>query len=309
MSDPDIAQLAKELEIDIAIDLAGPTQYSRTQIFSYRAAPIQVNWLGYPGTIGADYIDYIVADKTIIPAKFRDFYSEKVISLPDTYIVDDSKRIASSKVFTREECGLPKNSFVFCCFNNSYKFNPQVLDGWSKILLAAKNSVFFISENNERFKINITNEFEKRGINSMRIIFAPRVELMADHLARYNVTDLFLDTHPYNAHTTTIDSLKAGTPVLTLMGQSFASRVAASLLNAVGLPELITSTQEEYEALAIELAMNPNKLADIKLKLANNRFTAPLFDTPLFAKNIEAAYIKMMDRYQADLQPDHISIT
>ena len=308
ISDPDIAQLAKELEIDIAIDLAGQTQDSRTQIFSYRAAPIQVNWLGYPGTIGADYIDYIVADKTIIPPKFRDFYSEKVISLPDTYIVDDSKRIASSRVFTREEFGLPKNSFVFCCFNNSYKFNPQVLDGWSRILLSAKNSVFLIAENNERFKINITNEFEKRGINSMRIIFAPRVELMADHLARYSVTDLFLDTHPYNAHSTAIDSLKAGTPVLTLMGQSFASRVAASLLNAVGLPELITSTQEEYEKLAIELALNPKKLADTKMKLTNNRLTTPLFDTPLFTKNLEAAYIKMMDRYQADLQPDHICI-
>ena len=308
MSDPDIAQLARELEIDIAIDLAGPTQYSRAKIFSYRAAPVQVNWLGYPGTIGANFMDYIVADKTIIPAEFRDFYTEKVISLPDAYIVDDSKRIASSRIFTREEFGLPENAFVFCCFNNDYKFNPQVLDGWSRILLAAKNSVFWISENNERFRINITIEFEKRGIDSMRIIFAPRVELMADHLARYALADLFLDTRPYNAHTTTVDSLKAGVPVLTLKGQSFPSRVAASLLNAIGLPELITNTEEDYEALAIELAINPKKFADIKLRLAKNRLTAPLFNTPLFAKNIETAYIKMMDRYHADLQPDHISI-
>jgi len=308
MSDREIAQLARELEIDIAIDLAGPTHYSRTGIFSYRAAPIQVNWLGYPGTIGASFINYIVADKTIIPESHQQFYAEKVVYLPDTYMVDDSKRIASSRVFTRQECGLPENTFVFCCFNNGYKFNPQVLDSWSKILLGAENSVLWIPENNEHFKENITTEFEKQGIHLSRIIFAQRVELMADHLARYSQADLFLDTYPYNAHTTALDSLKACIPVLTLMGQSFASRVAASLLNAIGLPELITSTQEEYESLAIGLAKNPQKLADIKLKLANNRLTTPLFDTPLFTKKIESAYIKMYERYQADLQPDHITI-
>ncbi len=308
MSDQEIAQLARDLEIDIAIDLAGQTQYSRTGIFSYRAAPIQVNWLGYPGTIGADFIDYMVADKIIIPETHQQFYKEKIVYLPNTYMVDDSKRVASTRVFTREECGLPQNAFVFCCFNNSYKFNPQILDGWSRILLAAKNSVIWISENNECFRANIAIEFENRGINSNRVIFAPRVDLMADHLARYSLADLFLDTHPYNAHTTALDSLKSGVPVLTFMGQSFASRVAASLLNAVGLPELITSTQEEYEVLAIELALNPIKLADIKLKLKNNRLTASLFDTSLFTKNLEAAYIKMIERHQASLQPDHISI-
>ena len=309
MSDQEIAQLARELEIDIAIDLAGPTQYSRTGIFSYRAAPIQVNWLGYPGTIGADFIDYIVADKIIIPEPHQQFYAEKIVYLPNTYMVDDSKRTASTRVFTREEFGLPKNAFVFCCFNNDYKFNPQVLDSWSRILLTAKNSVIWISENNEYFRSNIVAEFESRGIDHDRIIFAQRVEMMADHLSRYALADLFLDTHPYNAHTTALDSLKAGVPVLTLMGQSFASRVAASLLNAIGLPELITNTQEEYEALAIDLAMNPQKLTDIKLKLAKNRLTSPLFDTPLFTKNLEAAYIKMIERYQADLEPEHISIT
>ncbi|MBU3579232.1 tetratricopeptide repeat protein [Polynucleobacter sp. 73C-SIWE] len=308
MSDQEIAQLARELELDIAIDLAGPTQYSRTRIFSYRAAPIQVNWLGYAGTIGANFIDYIVADKTIIPDQSQQFYSEKVVTLPDTYIVDDSKRIPSSREFTKKECGLPKNTFIFCCFNNDYKFNPQVLDSWSRILWAAKNSVLWIPENNERFSANIKFEFERRGISSNRVIFAQRVESMADHLTRYALADLFLDTYPYNAHTTTLDALKAGVPVLTLMGGSFASRVAASLLNAIGLPELITNTQEEYESLAIELALNHQKLADIKLRLANNRLTAPLFDTPLFTKNLEAAYIAMYERYQADLEPEHISI-
>jgi len=309
MSDAEIALLARELEVDIAIDLTGLTQYSRAGIFSYRAAPIQVNWLGYPGTIGADFIDYIVADKNIIPESHQQFYTEKVVYLPDTYMVDDSKRVASSRQFTREEYGLPEDTFVFCCFNNDYKFNPQVLDSWSRILLGMEHSILWISENNKSFKTSIKIEFKKRGIDSTRIIFAQRVELMADHLARYALADLFLDTHPYNAHTTAVDSLKAGVPVLTLKGQSFASRVATSLLNAIRLPELITNTQEEYEALAIELAMNPIKLAEIKLRLANNRLAAPLFDTPLFTKNLEAGYIKMYERFQADLEPDHIVIT
>jgi protein O-GlcNAc transferase len=308
MPDLEIAKLSRELQIDIAVDLGGHTAGGRVGIFSYRAAPIQVNWLGYPGTMGINFIDYIVADKTIIPDEYQKFYSEKVATLPNTYLVDDSKRIASSRIFTRKECGLSENAFIFCCFNNDFKFNPNVLDGWSRILLAAKNSILWISENNEYFRVNLIAEFQKRGVDSNRIIFAVREDLMADHLARYGLADLFLDTFPYNAHTTTVDSLKAGVPVLTRVGQSFASRVAASLLNAIGLPELITTSQAEYEALAIELALNPQKLAEIKLKLANNRLTTPLFDTPLFAKNLEAAYLQMYERYQADLQPDHIEI-
>lgn len=308
MSDREIAQLSRELEVDIAIDLAGPTQHARTGIFSYRVAPVQVNWLGYPGTIGVDFIDYIVADKIIIPQSHQQFYAEKIVYLPNTFMVDDSKRTASTRVFTREECGLPQNAFVFCCFNNDYKFNPQVLDSWARILLSVKNSVIWVSENNEYFRANIAAEFKSRGIDSDRIIFAQRVEMMADHLSRYALADLFLDTYPYNAHTTALDSLKAGIPVLTLMGQSFASRVAASLLNAIDLPELISNTREEYEALAIELALTPQKHADIKLKLARNRLTAPIFDTPLFAKNLEAAYIKMIERHRVASQPEHIFI-
>ena len=309
MLDNEIAKMAREYQVDIAIDLTGSTQNYRTEIFSYRAAPIQVNWLGYPGTMGAGFMDYIVADKTIIPESNFKFYVEKIVHLPDTYMVDDSKRIASQRIFTKKECGLPEKNFVFCCFNNGYKFNPQVLDSWVKILFEVKNSVLWVSENNEYFKANIAAEFEKRGLDRSRLIFAKRVELMADHLARYSLADLFLDTNPYNAHTTAVDSLKAGIPVLTIMGQSFASRVSASLLNAIGLPELITTNQEDYEALAIELAMNPQKLLEIKLKLINNRLTTPLFDTPLFAKNLEAAYTKMYDHYQNDLKPENISIT
>jgi predicted O-linked N-acetylglucosamine transferase (SPINDLY family) len=227
--------------------------------------------------------------------------------MPNCYQVNSRRRV-SEKVSTREQAGLPANGFVFCCFNNDYKFNPQVLDRWSRILLSVDRSVLWVSENNKYFRTNIKTEFENRGIDSSRIIFAQRLELMEDHLARYVLADLFLDTHPYNAHTTAVDSLKAGVPILTLMGQSFASRVAASLLNAIGLSELITNTQEEYEALAIELATNPKKLADIKLKLANNYRTMPLFNTPLFAKNLETAYIKMYEGYFEGLPPETINI-
>ena len=307
-SDEEVARLARELEIDIAVDLGGHTADSRTGIFAYRAAPVQVNWLGYPGTVGANFIDYIVADKTIIPELHQYLYTEKVAYLPDAYIVDDSKRMPSSRVFTRKECGIPENVFVFCCFNNNYKFNPQVLDGWSKILNAVDTSVLWISENNEAFKANISAEFEKRGIDSSRIIFAKRVESMEDHLARTALANLFLDTHPYNAHTTALDALKADVPILTLMGQSFASRVAASLLSAIGLPELITTTQEEYEALAIELAKNPQKLAEIKSKLVNNRCTEPLFDTPHFVQNLETVYVKMYESRLRGVPPEHLYI-
>ncbi|BEI36383.1 tetratricopeptide repeat protein [Polynucleobacter sp. HIN7] len=307
LSDLEVAKLARHLEIDIAIDLAGHTQHSRGGIFSYRAAPIQVNWLGYPGTTGIKFIDYLVADRTIIPISEQHMYSEKIAHLPNTYMVDDSKRTPSDRIFTREECGLPRNRFIYCCFNNDFKFNPFILDCWARILLATQNSVLWISENNRNFQKNILAEFENRDIEPSRIIFAGRVDSMGDYLARYRLADLFLDTYPYGAHTTAIDSLKAGVPILTLMGQSFASRVAASLLNTIGLGELITFSQEEYEALAIDFAMAPNKLEDVKLKLRDNLQITPLFNTSLFAKNLEAIYLKMYDHYQLDLEPNHIS--
>lgn len=250
-----------------------------------------------------------MADKTVIPEESRNFYSEKVVSMPNSYIVDDSKRIASTRIFTKTECGLPEDQFIFCCFNNDYKFNPKTLDRWSRILLAQKNSVIWLSENNQFFRTNLTLEFERRGINSDRVIFAKRLDSMADHLARYALADIFLDTFPYNAHTTALDSLKTGVPVLTLIGQSFASRVVASLLNTIGLPELITHKEEEYEALAIELASDKQKFKDIRMRLENNRVTSPLFDTHLFAKNIELAYKKMHERYQSGLPADHISFS
>jgi predicted O-linked N-acetylglucosamine transferase (SPINDLY family) len=306
MSDLEIAKLARELQIDIAIDLGGFTSDCRTGLFAYRAAPVQVSYLGYLGTMGADYIDYILADKTIIPDGSKYFYAEKIAYLP-SYQVNDRKRVISDKVFTKQELGLPEKSFVFCCFNSNYKILPSTFDGWMRILHAVEGSVLFLFADNKWAEENLKKEAEARGINIARLVFGK--SLPADqYLARYRVCDLFLDTSPYNAGTTASDALWTGLPVLTLMGQSFASRVAASLLNAVGLPELITTSQDDYEALAIELAMNPQKLEDIKLKLANNRLTTPLFDTPLFAKNLEAAYIEMNRRYRADMPLTHIFV-
>jgi predicted O-linked N-acetylglucosamine transferase (SPINDLY family) len=306
-SDVEITQLSRSLNIDIAVDMKGFTQHSRARIFAYRAAPIQVNYLGYPGTMGAQYIDYIIADKTLIPQSHQQFYTEKVVTLPNSYQVNDRKRIISDRQFNKQELGLPERGFVFCCFNNNHKILPKTFDSWMRILKAVEGSVLWLLTDNPSVEPNLKKYAQQHGIDGTRLVFAERMPL-SEHLARHALADLFIDTAPYNAHTTASDALWAGLPVLTLPGQSFASRVAASLLNAIGLPELITNSQEEYEALAIELAMSPQKLATIKLKLANNRLTTPLFDTPLFTKHIEAAYIKMYERYQADLMPDHITI-
>jgi len=256
--------------------------------------------------MGAEYFDYLLADKTIIPEASQKFYSEKITYLP-SYQANDRKRIASDRRFTRAELGLPETGFIFCCFNNNYKILPSTFDGWIRILNAVEGSVLFLYADNEWSKTNLINEASLRGIDSSRLVFGDRIHL-EEYLARYQICDLFLDTFPYNAGTTASDALWAGLPVLTRMGESFASRMAASLLHAIGLPELITNSQEEYEALAIELATNPKTLATIKSKLANNRITSPLFNTPCFTKNLEAAYIEMNGRYHAGLQPDHIAI-
>lgn len=307
-SDSEIVALSRELEIDIAIDLKGFTQDMRLGIFAQRAAPIQVNYLGYPGTMSASYIDYIIADKILIPEENKKFYSEKIVYLPNSYQANDDKRKISDKIFTRKEVGLPEKGFVYCCFNNNYKITPQIFDSWMEILKAVEDSVLWLFEDNSFAVQNLQKEAEKRGVDSKRLIFAKRMST-EDHLARQKLADLFLDTLPCNAHTTCSDALWAGLPVLTLIGQSFASRVAASLLNAVNLPELITTTQEEYKNLAIELATNPEKLKEIKLELEKNRLTTPLFNTKIFTNHIESAYEAMYNRYQNDLSPDHIEVS
>ena len=307
MSDKAIAQLSRELGIDIAIDLKGLTQDARLGIFSYKAAPIQVSYLGYPGTLGVDYIDYLIADKTLIPQESQQNYSEKIVYLPHSYQVNDRQRVISQKQFTKQEIGLPQEAFVFCCFNNNYKITPDLFDSWVRILKAVDASVLWLLEDNQTAVANLRKEAHLRGLDNARLIFAKRIDL-PEHLARHRLAELFLDTLPYNAHTTASDALWAGLPVLTCMGESFASRVAGSLLNAIGLPELVTETQTDYEALAIELATNPAKLKAIKGKLEKNRLATPLFDTALFTKHIEAAYSKMYEQYQGDLLPDHIYI-
>ena len=307
MSDKYIAQLSREIGVDMAIDLKGLTQDARLGIFSYKAAPIQVSYLGYPGTLGVDYIDYLIADKTLIPKNSQQHYSEKIVYLPNSYQVNDRKRVIASRQFIKQELGLPQEAFVFCCFNNNYKITPDVFDSWVRILKVVDTSVLWLLEDNPTAAMNLQKEAALRGLDPARLVFAKRMDL-PEHLARHKVADLFLDTHPCNAHTTASDALWAGLPVLTCMGESFASRVAASLLCAIGLPELVTETHAGYEALAIELATNPTKLRGIKDELERNRLTTPLFDIALFVEHIEAAYTKMYARYQSNLPPDHIYI-
>jgi predicted O-linked N-acetylglucosamine transferase (SPINDLY family) len=305
--DRQVAMLARKLEIDIAVDLKGFTTDSRTGIFALRAAPIQVNYLGYPGTMGADYIDYLIADRILIPASDQKYFSEKIVLLPNSYQVNDRKRRIADKMFTRAEAGLPEHGFVFCCFNNNYKITPGMFDRWMRILGRVEGSVLWLYQDNASAAANLIKEAAARGISPQRLVFARLIPL-PDHLARHRVADLCLDTLPYNAHTTASDALWTGVPVVTQIGETFAGRVAASLLNAIGLPELVTSTAQAYEDLAIELATRPEKFAAIKSKLDANRLTTPLFDCRRFTEHIERAYTAMYERYQAGLPPAPIDV-
>lgn len=307
-TDEEVAKISRSWDIDIAVDLKGLTGQARLGVFAYRAAPIQVSYLGYPGTLGAEYMDYLIADRTLIAEASKPYFSEKIAYLPGSYQVNDRKRKISERVFTKADVELPERGFVFCCFNNNYKITPDVFDTWVRILTAVPGSVLWLYQDNPAAADNLRKEAVRRGLDYRRLVFAAKIEL-SEHLARHRLADLFLDTIPCNAHTTASDALWSGLPVLTRIGQSFASRVAASLLHAIGLPELITLTESEYEAMAIELATHPEKLKAIKLKLEQNRLTMPLFDTERYTRNLEAAYVAMYERYQADLPPDHIAIT
>ncbi|HTS39640.1 MAG TPA: tetratricopeptide repeat protein [Xanthobacteraceae bacterium] len=306
MTDDEIASRIRNERIDILIDLNGFTQGARPGIFARRPAPIQVSYLGYPATMGTDYIDYLIADRTLVPERDQVFYTEKIAYLPDSYQANDGKRAISDKPLTRAEFGLPEQDFVFCCFNNIFKILPGVFDCWMRILRRTDGSVLWLKTDYDGAIANLRKEAAARGIAAERLVFANRMPSLPEHLARHRVADLFLDTLPYNAHTTASDALWAGLPFLTQIGCTFAGRVGASVLNAMGLPELITRTQEEYESMALELAANPDKLLLIRNKLAQNRLSAPLFNTPLFTRHIEKALESMYERYQAKLQPDHI---
>jgi len=294
-SDREVAILLRNLEIDIAVDLKGYTQDSRPGILAFRAAPIQVNYLGYPATMGADFIDYILADRTTIPDEQSGSYTEKVVHLPDTYQPSDTKRRISKHTPTRAEAGLPETGFVFCSFVASYKIVPAVFDSWMRLLAQVENSVLWLLAGNEDAVRNLRRSAEARGIAPQRLIFAPRMRL-EDHLARHRLAGLFLDSLPINAHTTASDALWAGLPVVTCLGGGFAGRVAGSLLGALGLPELITDSREDYEALALNLARDDNKLASLRAKLVQNRRMHPLFDTDRLRRHIESAFETMLER-------------
>ena len=304
LSNEDAVNLTRGLGIDIAVDLTGFTELHRTAIFAMRVAPIQVNYIGFLGTMGSNFHDYILADLNIIPIENRKYYSEKIAYL-SSYQANDSKRIHPEIDFKRQDLGLPEKSFIFCCFNNTYKITPEIFDSWATILKAVKGSIMFIYVDNELAKINLKKEISSRKVDPSRLFFGEYLPF-SDYLARYRVMDLFLDTYPYNAGTTASDALWMGLPVLTLSGNSFPSRMAASLLRAINLPELITSNKSEYEAMAIELGINSKKINSIKNNLANNIDSTPLFNSGKFTKNLESIYSKMFERLVNRLGPDDI---
>ena len=294
-SDDEVAARLRTAEVDIAVDLKGYSKGSRPAIFARRVAPIQVNYLGYPGTTGADYMDYIIGDAEVIPEGHEAYYSEQVVRLPDSYQVNDSKRVITGQMSGRSAAGLPACGFVFCCFNNNYKITPEVFEVWMRLLQRVEGSVLWLLEDNAAASRNLGLEAEVRGVDGGRLVFAPRV-LPPEHLARQRLADLFLDTLPCNAHTTASDALWAGLPVLTCRGQSFAGRVAASLLRAVGLPELIADDLAGYEALALKLATVSGELAALKARLVQNRLTHPLFDIDRYRRHLETAYVTMVEQ-------------
>jgi predicted O-linked N-acetylglucosamine transferase (SPINDLY family) len=293
-----IAQMMRDMEVDIAVDLGGYTSDTRTEVFAFRPAPVQVNYLGYPGTMGADYYDYIVADKQIIPPDQQRFYTEKVAYLPDAYLPTDRSVQVAERTPTRTECGLPDRGFVFCSFSHDYKISPPLFDIWMRLLLRVQGSVLWLVSRGELAQANLRKEAALRGVDPQRLVFAGRVPLVEDHLARYRQADLFLDTHPYNAHTTAADALMAGLPVLTYMGHSFPSRVAGSLLKALDVPELITQSPQEYEEMAYALATQPERLQAVQAHVAANIASQALFDTAAFCRHLEATYVAMWRQYQ-----------
>jgi predicted O-linked N-acetylglucosamine transferase (SPINDLY family) len=306
-SDAETAELMRELDIDIAVDLAGLTQGARLNILAQRAAPIQVSYLGFPGTTGTPFIDYIVADPIVIPPAAREHYSERVVDLPDCFQANDSMRRISDQTPARADVGLPESAFVFCVFHSSYKLNPRMFDVWMTLLRQVPGSVLWLVADNRSVIDNLRREAAHREVDPDRLVFAQRMPY-PDHLARHRLADLFLDTFPFNGGATTSDALWTGLPVVTLSGEAFASRMSASLLNAIGLPELATSSPAEYEALALRLAGNPEALGAIKARLARNRATHPLFDTKRFTRHMEAAYRQMWERWRSGEPPDSFSV-
>jgi protein O-GlcNAc transferase len=307
--DLEIAEAIRKAEIDIAIDLTGFTLDGRPNVFAARPAPIQINFLGYSATTGAKFFDYIIGDEILIPEEYSKFYSEKIVRLPHTYLPTDNTRLIATRPMPRSEFGLPEDGFVFCCFNNRFKINPRIFDVWMRLLSNVPRSVLWLAKGKDPVaERNLRLEAERRGVDPQRLVFAKYLLRAEDHIARYQLADLFLDTVPYNAHTTASDALWAGLPLITCMGSAFAGRVAASVLNAVGLPELVTQSLEEYEALALKLATTPAMLDLVRGKLLQNRNSYPLFDTARFTRNLESAYTTIWQRTQAGEPPQSFRV-
>jgi predicted O-linked N-acetylglucosamine transferase (SPINDLY family) len=304
LDDDAIAARIANLSVDIAVDLMGFTTSSRPAIFARRPAPVQVNYMGYAATLGTDFHDYIIADATVAPLSEQAFFSEKILQLPDTYWVTDDRRPEPGPAPSRAEAGLPENAFVFCCFNNNWKIGPAQFDIWMRLLKAVPESVLWLLQDNAGAADNLRAAARGHGLAPERLVFAPRTVSEA-HLARHRLADLFLDTLPYNAHTTASDALLVGVPVVTCRGTSFHGRVAASILCAMGLAELVTENLADYESLALALATDGPRLAVLKRKVKENRGTTALFDTARFTRNMEAAYEKMRDDWIARMDHPH----
>jgi predicted O-linked N-acetylglucosamine transferase (SPINDLY family) len=306
-SDAEAARLLRALEIDIAVDLKGYTQDCRPGILGHRPAPLQVNYLGFPGTMGADHIQYVIGDAIVTPPEHAPFYTERIVRLPHCYQPNDRKRAIAGRTPPRAELGLPEHGFVFCCFNNNYKITPEFFGVWMRLLREVEGSVLWLLESNAESAGNLRREAAARGVDPARLVFAPHA-LLPEHLARQRQADLFLDTLPYNAHTTTSDALWAGLPVLTCLGQAFPGRVAASLLTACGLADMVVTDLDAYAATALKLARAPRLLQELRERLARNRLAAPLFDTERYARNLEGAYLEMQRRHQAGLPPEAFGV-
>lgn len=296
-----------ELELDLVLNLNGITKGERSELFATRVAPVQVSFLGYAGTLGADFIDYLIADRFVVPDEARNFYSEQIAYLPDTFFVPNIPEHLEIEISRTDE-GLPENGMVFCCFNNSYKITPDIFDIWMRLLLQAPESVLWLSGSNQTVVSNLRREAELRGVAADRLVFARFRESRTEHLSRLRLADLFLDTFYYNAHTTASDALWAGVPVLTCPGETFASRVAGSLLKAAGMDDLIVESREAYEAKALQLARDPELLAETRARLARNRETCPIFDMPRYARNFERLLLAMWHRHEQGLPPGPIEL-
>jgi predicted O-linked N-acetylglucosamine transferase (SPINDLY family) len=306
-SDEQVARLMQELEVDIAVDISGTMGNARQGIFAHRPAAVQVNLYGY--TSGAPYMDYLVADRVVIPPEHQDGYTEQVVYMPESFSASDVSRQVSSRQFTRGEMGLPERGVVYCSFNNAYKINPQMFDVWMRVLQQVPGSVLWLQgSGQERLKENLRREASVRGVDPTRLVFADRLESMAEHLGRHRLADVFLDTLPFNAQTTAVDALWAGLPVLTCLGESSFGRIAGSVLMALGMEELVTKDVQAYEAQAVRIGLESGYAKSLKDKLEGNRKEAPLFDTTRLTRHMERAYERMHERVQQGVEPQGFEV-